>query len=133
MEPTAEDRPRLELVLDVGSDALDENDVRWLSQVSRLHQEVRREADEFRREVTPVEGGKGGIEQIILAFGTAGVFTAVVDIVKAWISQDKTRTAVFRVKEGDQEKVIEITADGVDKETFDALVRAKLGLPERDE
>jgi hypothetical protein len=46
------------------------------------------------RRGSPVEGAKESIDQLVIVLGTAGVFGAVVDCLRAWLGRDRDRTQV---------------------------------------
>src|SRR5215208_3585588 len=56
----------------MSSDALPSSDQRWRNQVDQLLGDLKRNAGEVRKEITPVDGQKGGAEAIILALGSSG-------------------------------------------------------------
>ena len=75
----------------VTSDALPSSDQRWRNQVDGLLTDLKRNGGEVRKEITPVAGGKGGTEAIILALGSSGAIAAAVTIFKVWISRSIDR------------------------------------------
>jgi hypothetical protein len=82
--------------LDIGllprSDRYDEEDERWREQVADLVHELRVETDAMKVSRTPVPGTKGSVDELILTLGSAGVFTTAVDVLRAWLARDKTRS-----------------------------------------
>lgn len=108
----------MELVIEAKSEKFDDNDPRWLEQVQELHKDLQSEVGDVRKKVTPVEGGKGGIEAIILALGSAGAFSALVQIVKAWLNKDRTRVINVSVKDGDKEKTVTVSGANISEELF---------------
>jgi hypothetical protein len=70
----------------------DEDDDRWRDQVADLVGELRFEGAVAVPRQTPVPGTKGITAEIILALGSAGVFSAVVETLRVWLSRDKTRS-----------------------------------------
>ena len=77
--------------LEVGLVALneryDDDDPRWRDQVADLVHELRRETESVQSRRAPVPGTKGTVDQLILALGSAGAFTAAVDVVRAWLAR----------------------------------------------
>ena len=117
------ENPGLELALSVTSDDYDPNDPRWRAQLNDLYRMVRDQADDFRQEVEPVEGRKGGIETIIVAMGTAGAFKAIVETFAHWLKRDRSRHIRLTTKQGDEERVIEVDANGIDAATLTEILK----------
>ena len=82
------------------------------------------QADDFRQEVEPVEGKKGGIETIIVALGTAGAFKAIVETFAHWLKRDRSRHIRLTTKQGGEERVIEVDANGIDAGTIPTTCRS---------
>ena len=51
-----------------------------------------------------MEGTKGGADQVIVALGSAGSFTAVVDCLRAWLGRDRDRRIDVRWVENGAER-----------------------------
>ena len=98
------------------SDKYDHSDDRWIDQVSGLKQDVRREVGGISREVEIEEGKKGGVESIILALGSAGAITAAVDIFKAWLSRDRTRSMEVSFEVEGRETKIKVSGTTSDED-----------------
>lgn len=103
-----------ELVLEARTDKYDPQDDRWHDQVAELLSELNRGGGKVRQESESVAGKKGDVSTIILALGSAGAITAAVEIVRAWLARDQTRS--LRVKRGDD--VIELDANRLSDGTF---------------
>ncbi|MFW9780638.1 MAG: hypothetical protein ACFFE8_17480 [Candidatus Heimdallarchaeota archaeon] len=82
----------LEIVLDIQSDSFDPSDDRWIAQINELYRDLQSGVGNIRKEVLPQEGRRGGVETIILALGSAGAITAAVEIFKAWLGRDQSRS-----------------------------------------
>ena len=76
----------------MSSDALPSSDQRWRTQVDGLLSDLKRNAGEVRKEITPVPGQKGGAEAIILALGSSGAIAAAVTVFRAWLSRSADRS-----------------------------------------
>jgi hypothetical protein len=69
------------------------HDDRWLSQVAELIIALNRATGTDVRRETPVPGTKGTVTEIIVSLGSANVFIAVRDVIKAWLGRDSSRSA----------------------------------------
>lgn len=117
-----------ELRIEAESENLDPSDDRWIQQINLLLTDLQAEVGKVRKEVVPVQGRKGGIETIILALGSAGAITAAVEIFKAWLGRDRTRSLrLSTIKEG-KEQTVFATGKGMSEETIKELLH--LGLQE---
>ncbi len=114
----------LELQLSPASSALPTGDQRWQAQVAQLLNELRRNAVEVRKEITPVPGQKGGVEAIILALGTSGALTGAVAVFRAWLGRSADRAIKLKAKVGDRVVEIELSGSNVSESTL----RAALGM-----
>lgn len=106
------------------SSALPSNDQRWRNQVDGLLADLKRNAGEIRREITPVPGQKGGIEEIILALGTSGAITAAISIFRAWLARSADRTIEIEGKVGGRQVKLKLSGQNIDEKTL----RVALGL-----
>jgi hypothetical protein len=122
-----EKTPQFEVVVEARSARFDENDARWLGQVKDLHDGLREQAGDVRKVVTPVAGRKGGIEEVILALGSAGAFTAAVTVFKAWIARDRGRTLTIRTKVDGKESQFEVSGTAADDATLKKLMEMAVG------
>jgi hypothetical protein len=84
---------QVELKIEPSSDRFDPLDDRWLEQVDGFAGELDQELGGVERERRPVDGGKGfDLASIVLSLGSAGAFTATVELVKSWLSRDRSRS-----------------------------------------
>ena len=70
----------------------DADDDRWRDQVADLVRELKVETDALSVVRTPVPGTKGSLDSLVLALGSAGVFTTALDVLRVWLARDKTRS-----------------------------------------
>ena len=93
--------------------ARDEENGRSLrSQVAALHTDLQRETGSVATRSEPAPGTKGGFVDVVLALGTSGALVAAVEILRAWLGRDKTRsiTATWTDEDGTtQSAAAEIT------------------------
>lgn len=101
----------MEIEITPGSDAFESEDDRWLTQVAGLYDELRNEGIPVREESTPAPGAKGDISMVIAALGSAGAFTAAITVIQSWLSRERTRHLVLRIRDDKNEKVIDLTGD----------------------
>ncbi|MDM7854544.1 hypothetical protein [Cellulomonas alba] len=87
-----------ELVLHV-SPGTDEwgtaDDDRWRADLAELHRLLARELPDETQEPTQADGTRGiELAQVLVDLGSAGVITAAVEVVKAWIAARPGRRSV---------------------------------------
>lgn len=116
--------PSAQFKLVATSDALPSNDQRWRNQVDGLLADLKRNAGEVRREITPVPGKKGGVEEIILALGSSGAITAAITIFRAWLARSADRSIEIEGKVGDRAVKLKLSGQNIDEKTM----RLALGL-----
>jgi hypothetical protein len=112
-----------EVVVEPCNDQYDPDDDGWRDQVATLYADLDASFDTIRR-ARPVEGAKGGADQLILALGSAGVFTAVVECLRAWLGRDRDRRIDVRWVENGAERSMTLTGEAVDDETMREIARA---------
>lgn len=115
----------------VRSDRYDSDDDRWRDQVADLLHDLRTQADSLRVTRTPVPGTKGTVDELVLALGSAGAFTATVELFRAWLARDKTRSVDLTYTDGDgQQQQLHVSATHATDAVFApvlAAVSAKIG------
>jgi hypothetical protein len=116
--------PSAQFKLVATSDALPSSDQRWRNQVDGLLADLKRNAGEVRREITPVPGKKGGVEEIILALGSSGAITAAIAIFRAWLARSADRSIEIEGKVGDRAVKLKLSGQNIDEKTM----RLALGL-----
>jgi hypothetical protein len=114
---------QVELRLEPLSGRFDVHDDRWLDQVSGLVDELRAEVGDVATRRTPGPGTKGGIDALLIPVVSAGGLTAVVELVRSWLTRDRTRS--LKVSWSDRGAVdsIELSGSEVDSARFDDLLR----------
>jgi hypothetical protein len=107
------------------SERYDADDPRWLEQVADLVKELRIETNALRVRHTPVHGTKGTIDELILTLGSAGAFTTMLDLVRAWLARDKTRSVelIFQ-DEGGDDRYFTVTAANASAQALDPVMVA---------
>ena len=126
----------LEIIIEAHNENYDESDDRWIEQVDELILDCQKEAGEVRKEVQAVEGKKGGVEAIILALGSAGALTAAVDIFKAWISRDRSRSLKLKITTSEGVQEWDVSGNSMDKDVIEKFMQAALAMttnPEKNE
>jgi hypothetical protein len=110
------------------SDHFDLNDARWARQVGTLLVDLEEKVGTVRRRSSPARGTKGGTEAIILALGSAGAITGVVEVVKAWLGRDRSRSLeIITVDEGPGRRAVTVRGDQIDDATIREAIRAVTG------
>jgi hypothetical protein len=108
------------------NDQYDPDDDRWRDQVATLYADLHAQVDTVRRGHT-VEGAKGTIDQVIVALGSAGAFSAAVDCLRAWLGRDRDRRIDLSWDENGVERRITLTGEAVDVETIREVAKAAVG------
>lgn len=118
---------RLDVSFAARHDRFDSEDARWRDQVAVLLDDIQTETGTLEREQVAVPGTKGGVEVLILALGSAGVFNAVVGIIRAWLERDKHRAVelTFTDAEGNS-RTVQASAENAGSDVFAPLL-ANLG------
>jgi hypothetical protein len=88
-----------------------------------LYADLDDSVDTVRRD-RPVAGAKGAVDQIVIAMGSAGVFTAAVDCLRAWLGRDRDRRIDLRWTESGVERSVTLTGEAVDTETMREVAKA---------
>ena len=106
------------------SERYDEDDDRWLTQVDGLYETLRQEVGNVDTLTTPAEGTKGVLSETILALGSAGVFTASVQCVKAWLDRDKSRSLEISWLEDGQQQTVTLRGENLDTTAVQSIASA---------
>lgn len=112
-----------ELAIEPRNAEYDPDDDRWRDQVATLYADLHAQVDTVRRG-RPVEGTKGTIDQLIIALGSAGAFSAVVDCFRAWLGRDRDRRIDVRWNDNGVEGSVTLTGEAVDVETIREIAKA---------
>jgi len=130
MAPDGGEGEPFELALEPRTDRYEPEDERWREQVSLLLHELQREVGGVTRRHEPVAGTKGGADVVILALGSAGAFTATLEMVRAWLGRDRSRKLDISYTVDDRTETVSIVGDAIDKEAMAKItdaVAARLG------
>lgn len=112
-----------EIAVEPCNENYDPDDEGWRDQVATLYQDLDAGFDTVRR-TQPVEGTKGAVDQLIIALGSAGVFAAVVDCLRAWLGRDRDRRIDVRWVENGEERSVTLTGEAVDARTVREIAKA---------
>lgn len=115
-----------EVAVEPRNDEYDPDDDRWRDQVATLYADLHAHVDTVRRGY-PVEGAKGAIDQVIIALGSAGAFSAAVDCLRAWLGRDRDRRIDVSWDENGVERHVTLTGETVDAETIQEIAKAAIG------
>ena len=116
---------QVELKIEPSSDRFDPLDDRWLEQVDGFAGELDQELGGVERERRPVDGGKGfDLASIVLSLGSAGAYTATVELVKSWLSRDRSRSVRLSWSETGEVREVELKGSDLDDASFDEIVRS---------
>ena len=113
----------LEVAVEPHNDEYDPDDDRWRDQVATLYADLDAQVGADRRG-RPVEGAKGAVDQLIIALGSAGAFTAAVECFRAWLGRDRSRRIDVRWEENGVERSVTLTGEAVDAETVREIAKA---------
>ncbi len=107
------------------SDRYDAEDDRWRDQVADLSHDLRVQTESLQIRRSAVPGTKGTIDELVLALGSAGVFTAAVDVLRAWLSRDRTRSVdLTYVDDEGRSQHLSVTAANADGEALAPVIAA---------
>jgi hypothetical protein len=112
-----------EIMVEPRNDQYDPDDDGWQDQVRTLYADLDASVGTIGRS-RPVEGTKGGADQLILALGSAGVFTALVECLRVWLGRDRDRRIDVRWVDNGAERSVTLTGEAVDDETMREIARA---------
>lgn len=112
-----------EMALTPYSDDYRPDDDRWRGQVVGLVGELRREVDVDQRS-TPVDGAKGTVDELVVALGSAGAFTAAVECLRAWLGRDRNRRIDVRWDEGGRERHVSLSGEAIDVDSVRLVAEA---------
>jgi hypothetical protein len=112
-----------EVAVEPHNEQYDPDDERWRSQVATLYTDLHAEVGTVMRG-HPVEGTKGTIDQLIIALGTAGAFTAAVDCLRAWLERDRYRRVDVRWNENGAERSVTLSGEAMDAEAIREIAEA---------
>jgi hypothetical protein len=102
-----------EVAVEPHNEQYDPDDERWRDQVATLYTDLHADVGTVVRG-NPVEGTKGSIDQLVIALGTAGAFTAAVDCLRAWLERDRYRSVDVKWTENGAPRSVRLTGDAVD-------------------
>jgi Effector Associated Constant Component 1 len=122
MSDSGSGRP-FEVAVEPRNDSYDPDDQGWREQIATLYQDLDAQVGTVRRG-RPVEGAKGAVDQVIVALGSAGMFTAVVDCLRAWLGRDRDRRIDVRWVENGRERSVTLTGESVDNQTIREIAKA---------
>jgi hypothetical protein len=107
------------------SDRYDRDDDRWLDQVADLVHELRVETEAIKVSRDPVAGTKGSLDQLVLSLGSAGVFTTALDVMRIWLSRDRTRSIELKYQDRQgKEQRLSVTAEHADEHALAPVIAA---------
>ncbi|WP_205324074.1 hypothetical protein [Glycomyces sp. YM15] len=94
----------------------------WRREVAALHSELQSATGAAATRSTPVPGARDGIVQVILALGSSGALISAVQVFRAWLGRDKTRTitATWTDEHGETQRFT-LTGENIDQQSLTAL------------
>lgn len=108
------------------------DDHRWGGQVAGLIADLNRQVDVERRG-SPVDGTKGTLDELVIALGSAGAFTATVECLRAWLGRDRSRRIDVRWDEDGRDRHVTLSGDAIDVDSVREIAKAaarRVGGPE---
>lgn len=124
-----------ELRIEPTTGRFDPDDDRWRAQVAEMVADLGRDVDGVRREHTPVPGTKGSLETLVVALGSAGAFTAAVELFRSWLGRDRSRGLDISWSSDGNTHRVSVRGDAIDETAIQAVAEAaarKLGGPGGD-
>jgi Effector Associated Constant Component 1/Putative prokaryotic signal transducing protein len=110
-----------ELVVHAWSGRFSDEDDRWRQQVGDLHREMLSADVGAAIHRVPEPESKGTIDQLVVALGSAGVFTTAVEVIRAWLARDGSRNIRLDYFEDGSLHSLELTGSRLDDETLRRL------------
>jgi len=98
----------VEVELEPGSSRFAPDDERWLAQVADFASEISGATGAVSRRERAVPSSKGGLIDIVMSVGSAGGFTAGVEMIKAWLNRDSSRTIKLQWYENGKLEALEL-------------------------
>jgi hypothetical protein len=94
----------------------------WRRETAGLASELDRETGSVATRSTAVPGTRGAVVEVILALGTSGALLSAVQVFRAWLGRDKTRsiTTTWTDEDG-KERQVTVTGENIDQQSFNAL------------
>jgi hypothetical protein len=115
---------RVELRLEPTSDRYDAADDRWLDQVAAFVSELRSEVGDVDVQREPVAGAKGFLDTIVLPLASAGAVTGTIEMLKAWLGRDRSRSVKVTWAADGGVQQLELAGNSVDDAEFDRIVNS---------
>lgn len=114
----------LELHLQPGSARFDALDDRWLDQIRQFGTELSREVGDVTRVRHPVPGTKGTLDSILLSVGSAGVLSATVEFLRAWLQRDSSRSLKVSWTDAGELQHVELSGESLEPAAIETLMQA---------
>lgn len=122
----------LEVEFAFRNERYDEDDPRWRDQVADLVRELRLGTSSVHSRRTPVPGTKGTTDQLIITLGSAGAFTATVQILRIWLARDKHRVVEVTFSGADgSPQTVRISAENAGNDAIAPLILAASNLAQK--
>jgi hypothetical protein len=114
----------MDFVLEPVSERFDPLDDRWLTQVTGLVGELHREVGTVSRRTEARADAKGDLGSIIVALGTAGAFTAAVEVIKAFVARDQGRRVRLSWHQDGRLESFEVDGKNIDAAVMERVLGA---------
>lgn len=114
----------LELHLRPESARFDALDDRWLDQIQQFGTELGREIGDVTRVRQPVPGTKGTLDSVLLSVGSAGVLSATVEFLRAWLQRDSSRTLRVSWTDAGALQQVELSGESLEPAAIETLMQA---------
>jgi hypothetical protein len=114
--------PNVEVAISTETAKYAPDSPQWRREVASLHTELQRETASLTTRSESAPGTKGDLVQVILALGSSGALVSAVQILRAWLGRDKTRsiTATWTDEDG-KERRFTLTGENIDQQSLTAL------------
>ncbi len=114
-----------ELLIEPSAENADPKDPNWIAAVDELRRALKRDFDVLPTPQAEVAGKKGveAVTGIILALGSSGAISAALGAFNAWLKIGRQRSLKLRMKTGDEEKVVELSSNGLSPAEFESLIK----------
>jgi hypothetical protein len=113
----------LEVAVEPHNEQYDPDDQRWRDQVATLYTGLHAEVGTVDRGHA-TEGAKGVIDQLVIALGSAGAFTAAVECLRAWLERDRYRSVDIKWDENGVARSVRLTGQAMDADAIREIAEA---------
>jgi hypothetical protein len=118
------DATPLVVSLHAHNDNFDDDHPAFRAQVAMLETELLHGVDGARRVSRSVPGTKGGVEEVVVALGQAGVLTMTVEMLRVWLHRDRARSLEISWTEAGETQRVTVRGEAIDTDVLKPVAEA---------